>query len=341
MNIRFLKEISEAYVIDNHLDITPSQIYNELYEMVKFLQKYDPELYQELYELTHLRQQQILSTFMDNYCYEENIKTYNELIFNDELYDEYFSEGFISSTGESISKLFDLIKEYPGPSMAASSILLSLLILFNKPISKATFSVLYTVGNGINKIGKFLSKHGTYMKMRYAIIQQNSKNCYVRCGLSDPTNISSFSYLAVVHAEHSKMLPLKAIKQAMCLRDCYLNELIELISINMENYFACIKNTGSSNVNLQSIDSDDILKMVAHTNISTVCQVHYELASDAIKFFYICMDSLFVKGHDDDIKLKWMNALRNKIYTLKQTIQKADSQQLKKYIPNNNDFRRK
>ena len=64
MDVRFLKGISEAYVMDSDLNQEPDQIFEELYDVVKFLQTYDIKLYDELYEGTKLQQQRILKNYL-------------------------------------------------------------------------------------------------------------------------------------------------------------------------------------------------------------------------------------------------------------------------------------
>lgn len=59
MDVRFLKGISEAYIMDSGLEQTPDQIFEDLFDVVKFLQEYDLPLYNELYEITRLKQQRI------------------------------------------------------------------------------------------------------------------------------------------------------------------------------------------------------------------------------------------------------------------------------------------
>ena len=65
MDVRFLKEISEAYIMDTELDAFPEQIFNELYGITKYIQANDLELYNELYESSRITQQRILKTYLD------------------------------------------------------------------------------------------------------------------------------------------------------------------------------------------------------------------------------------------------------------------------------------
>ena len=65
MNVNFLQSISEAYIMDTELKVDQNIIFEELYDVVKFLRVYDENLYNELYESTKLQQQRILKNYLD------------------------------------------------------------------------------------------------------------------------------------------------------------------------------------------------------------------------------------------------------------------------------------
>jgi len=220
MNVRFLKEISEAYVIDSNLKQSSEQIFEDLYDIVKLLQEHDISLYNELYEATSLKQQRIFKNYLD--------KIYT---------DDVITEDIVVSSPLIIGSIIGL--------------------LFGKSIMKTLYKAAATVGEAFETLGRFLARHGKYSQIRYAIIQENSRKCYAKCGISKPSEIHPLSYMTIKSS--SSIGSRKSIEQGQCLRECYIDELIDLIGLHMENYFACLKKTGGFEV-VRQTDSDDIMK---------------------------------------------------------------------------------
>jgi len=289
MNVNFLKEISEAYVIDSGIEIDPDQIFEELYGIAKYLQTYDLDLYNELYESTKLQQQQILKRYLDH-DYEQKV----------------------------ISEVY----EY--------AILTTILtLLFGPSISKAANAALAWLGNSFETLGKFLIKHGKYSQLRYSIIQQNTQKCYAACGIKTSRDISALSYYNI---SSSSIMPSteKGLLQGKCLRECYIEELREVIALHMENYFACLKRTGKFEV-VQKTDIDDIMKLVSSTNISSACESYYAAAREALDDFYRILELVYSSQGEADLRFEQINKLRNKIYESRQTVQKVSDHQLARY----------
>ena len=236
MDVRFLKEISEAYIMDTELDAFPEQIFNELYGITKYIQANDLELYNELYESSRITQQRILKTYLD--CV------------------------FELDVPEKVDE--ELLTEDPGVG-AVIGILGSIVIgLYRKGITKSLMKAASELGKFSEYIGKFLTKKGKYFQLRYSIIQENYKKCYVKCGIEKPSDISALSYGSI--SSSANFASKKSAEQAKCLRECYLENLIETICLHMEGYFACLKRTGNFAA-IQNSDSDDLMKLISSTNI--------------------------------------------------------------------------
>lgn len=296
MNVRFLKEISEAYVIDFDLKQTPDQIFEDLYDLTKFLQTFDESLYNELYELTRLKQQQILKGYLDLTYRPEQVQ---------------------------INEVFDF-------GLASGGAILSFIIvsIFRKPISNAIAKSLSTAGEVFETLGRWLARHGKYQQIRYAIIQENTKKCYVKCGIQKPSDIHILSYLTL--RSSSTVGGKESIEQGMCLRECYIEELIDVIGLHMENYFACLKRTGGFSA-VQRTDTDDIMKMVSSTNVAAACESYYTAAREALDNFYRVLELVYDRRSEEDKRLEKINKLRSKIYESRQTIQKTDEKEIQKY----------
>jgi len=310
MNVNFLKDISEAYVIDSGLKIDPNQIFEDLYDIAKFLQSYDDTLYNELYEATTLQQQRILKNYL-------NI-TYEQMLINEEF------SVVISST----------------------PILLGIVgLIFGKSIAKGVTKTISVVGESLETLGRWLARHGKYFQIRYSIVQENTRKCYAKCGVQKPSDIHVLAYFTIKNT--SIFGGQKSIEQGKCLRECYISELIDVIALHMENYFACLRKTNSFDV-VQKTDSDDIMKMISSTNVASACESYYTAARDALDNFYRVLELVYDEHSEADKRLEKINALRTKIYEARQIVQRTNENQIQRYSQpqfrtqqnNSNNFRR-
>jgi hypothetical protein len=296
MNFPFLKIISESYILDNpEISVTQDQVFNELTYIAKTLQQEEPGLYNEIYELEKVRQQQLLKRYIDNICESSGLITEDDFITDD--------------LDEAINEMVDLtiVLNY-------QTILIALLALSGylakKPITKFVFKMASSLGKGFVALGKSLTRQGKFAAVRYTIIQENSRRCYIKCGLTDFSKLHLLSYISL--KQNVTQLPAATREQAWCLRDCFLESIIEVIALHMENYFACLKKTGGSAAIMQT-DSDDIMRMISNVNLSTSCEGFYNEAKKGLEDFYSTIDLLFGKD-DDDKKLFWINKLRSSVY---------------------------
>ncbi len=293
MNVDFLRNVSEAYIMDSGLEVSEDQIFAELYDIAKFLQSHDPDLYNELYEATRLQQQRVLKNYLD-------ILHESELITED-----------ISLT------------------ITPGAILVAIVgFLFGKSMAKTVFKTLSIIGESFETLGRWLARQGKYQQIRYAIIQENTRKCYTRCGIHKPSDISALSYWAIKGSATGSQ---KSREQGRCLRECYIDELIELIALHMESYFSCLRRTGGFTA-VQKTDTDDIMKMISSTNIGAACESYYSAARDALDNFYRTLELVYDSRSEADRRLKRINELRSKIYEARQVVQRANDQQLQRYV---------
>lgn len=294
MDVRFLKDISEAYVMDSGLDVAPDQIFEELYDVVKFLQAYDAPLYNELYEVTKLRQQRILKNYLD-ISYESELLTEEILV-----------------------------------TIPAGIVVGGIVMgIFGKSIAKTSMKILSTAAEGIETLGKWLARHGKYWQIRYAIVQENTRKCYALCGVQKPSDLRAASYFTI---KNKSMIPAgqESLEQGKCLRECYLEETIDVIGLHMENYFACLKKTGSFDV-VEKTDTDDIMKMVSSTNVAAACESYYTAARDALDNFYRIVEMVYDEHSEADKRLEKINKLRTRIYASRQAVQKVNQNEIQRY----------
>jgi hypothetical protein len=298
MDVRFLKEISEAYILDNKLkEIDPTcdsdSIATHLYELVVDLRENDIELYDMLYDRSKVTQQQIFKTYLDS--------VFEEIRPTQENTEEVLTEFGLESIGYGI--------------------LMIIAYFTYKDIPKVLFGTLSKVGHFFESFGKAVSKQGRYFKFRYAIIQQNSKQCYVRCGIT-AENLSMTSYFAVSEKKplfKGMLTTTEGLKQGTCLSECYLSSLVDVIALYMKSYFICMKTTGGDN-NIGSFDPDEIMKVISKTNISAHCKPMYDQAHEAFKNFERVLSFIY-KDEQEAEKTKWINTLRSKLYQSKKEIE--------------------
>jgi hypothetical protein len=293
MDVRFLKDISEAYVIDSGLKVEPNQIFEELYDVAKFLQAYDSGLYNELYESTKLQQQRILKNYLD-ITYEQELLTEVTIILP--------------------------------AGLIVGGIIVS---LFGNSIAKTTLKVAATAAEGIETLGKWLARHGKYWQIRYSIVQENTRKCYALCGVQKPSDLHVMSYFTI---KNTTMMPAGqgSLEQGKCLRECYIEETISTIGLHMENYFACLKKTGSFDV-VQKTDSDDIMKMVSSTNVAAACESYYTAAREALDNFYRIIEMVYDEHSEADKRLEKINKLRTKVYESRQIVQNVNQKDMQRY----------
>jgi hypothetical protein len=293
MDVRFLKEISEVYIMDSGLEQTPDQIFEDLFDIVKFLREYDLPLYNELYETTSLRRQKILKNYLDSIYIQEEV-VIEEIAVT-------FSAGFILSS--------------------------ILALLMGKPAMRIGNKILSAIGESLETLGRKLARGGKYLQIRTAIIYENTRKCYAKCGITQPSDIHFFTPFAIKTS--TSFGGTETVEQGKCLRECYIEELIDLIGLHMENYFACLKRTGSFDV-VQKTDSDDIMKMVSSTNVATTCESYYTAAREALDNFYRVLELVYDKL-DSNKRLEKINKLRSKIYESRQVIQRANDRDMNRY----------
>jgi len=293
MDVRFLKEISEAYIMDSGLEQTPDQIFEDLFDVVKFLQEYDLPLYNELYETTRLKQQRIFKNYLDSIYAQETL-----------------TEDFIIT-------------------IPAGLILGGIVaLLMGKPFFRSVMKVLSSIGESIETLGRKLARSGKYWQIRSAIVYENTRKCYATCGITKPSDIKMLTSLAIKSS--SSFGGAKSVEQGKCLRECYIGELIDLIGLHMENYFACLKRTGAFDV-VQKTDSDDIMKMVSSTNVAAACESYYTAAREALDNFYRVLELVYDGRLEEDKRLEKINKLRSKIYESRQIIQRTNDKDMQRY----------
>jgi hypothetical protein len=289
MDVRFLKTISEAFIIKYGLQekLTVDEIFNNVYDLIKELRETDIELYDHLYDTPRLQQQAILmSYFTLEYCDEEQIEEIGSVLL---------------------------------VGMALGGIL---TWVYGGRITKAILSFCSKIGDLFNKIGKSMQRRGNYWKFRYAIIQENAKRCYVGCGVTEK-DIDVLHYFSTA-AKAPPVTSVRSRKDGLCLSNCYVNYTIESIVLLSKSYFVCLKKTGEFE-QVQNIKPDDTLKILSGLRLSNTCVDFYNEMRELYDKFHHLLD--YVYGKDESKKTDAMRRLKQNLISARNEISKANNLQ--------------
>lgn len=287
MNVRFLKTISEAFIVKYSLQesLTVDSVFEDTYSLIKELRETDIELYDHLYDSPKLQQQAILmSYFKLEYADEENIE-------------------------ESV--------------VLVSAILAGVLSwLYAGRITKGMLSFGKDLGKILSKVGKSLTKRGRFWKFRYAIIEQNAKKCYVECGVKEK-DIGMLHYFST-SAKPISITSDKSMQQGRCLAKCYVSYTIESIALLTKSYFVCLKKTGEFDI-VKNLRPDDTLKVLSGLKLSNTCVDFYNEMRELFGEFHHLLD--YVHGKNEPKKTADMRRLKEKIIAARNEVHRANNLQ--------------
>lgn len=296
MNVDYIKNLSEAYVIDNQLykeNLKPIELFENFYNMIKDIRENEPYLYKELTESNKFEQQHIF-------------KTYFDIIFKPE-------EIFVEYSIEDLEQLNESI-------ILGTSIGAILIYLIRKPLSKIVMTTSKTIMDLLNNIGETLSKSGNQTRLAYAIIQNNSKKCYEKCEF-DPEDAAPSDYM-VQYKKGSTPRNIGRLFQfdeedeekSDCLRECYFYSVKEVVKLTANNYFTCLKSTGDLSKLPLERDFTAYQQVLSNSGLSVSCETLGKNLIDSLKLFNRILELI----HDDnpmEIR-KQRNDLMTDIYNL-------------------------
>jgi hypothetical protein len=285
MDVRFLKTISEAYIVQHRLQdkVTVNELFEDVYSLMKELRETDIELYDHLYDAPVLQQQNIISTYFD-------------LQYQDKL--------------EEIGTLF----------LAGAAISAILTWIYGTRITRTMFSFAEKFAKTMEGLAKFVLKKGRYWKFRYAIIEKNAKKCYVHCGVKD-SDITSSHYFSP-GADPGIIGSVKGREQARCLAKCYVEYTIESINLLCKSYFVCLKKTGDYE-SIQRLKPDDTLKVLSGLKLSNTCVDFYQEMRTLFDEFNDLLD--YVYGKDESAKNEALKTLKGKLIESRNEISRSNN----------------
>jgi len=320
MDRRFLLELCDAYLIDHNVHANhdkkiisqmKEKITFEVLDLVQELRDTDIELYNQLWDQTKTYQQQVIKSYLDM-CYEVD----NQVDENGEVIQE-------------------------GLTFAGGAIITAALYYISQgQISKFTFNTLSTIGKVMESVADKIRKQGRYFKFRYAIVQRNAMKSYANCGV-DPKDINVMTYMQAGQSNFPFSSNI-AMKQGSCLRESYVNYVIEVICLQLKNYFACLKWTNDFSV-VEKSNGNDLMKTISGLNLSAACKEHYDDVRESFSNFHDLIE--FVYDDDDRRKMDMTEKLKKRVVESRDQIKRTKNvnQFNSKYSKpaNNNQFNSK
>ncbi len=283
MDVKFLESCCEAYIIENNLyeTLTTEQMFKDVYKSLYYMREYHK----------------------DDSNIVENYDKVNQHLFLNEYFDLTYKQETINEIG---------VGTAVGAGILASIGVELLLKTIERPITKVVSKTFNNIGINLERLGNFLSK-GRYWKFQYAIIQKNLKQSYIKCGI-DPKKVNLDTYRAI--SDSFDKAEIKIDKQAKCMRDEYIELLIEKIALLLKSYFVCLKKTGNFNT-VENIDPKEIMTIIGSTQLSNSCLDYHEIAKQTLNDFdYIIKTFINRSKHQN-----YYNLLMKKIGKAKKDVQ--------------------
>lgn len=308
MNFQFIDEACESYFVNQDLhrflgwdkaEEIRTEISDELKSFMRDLRENDIELYEQIYDQSRMQQRKIINYYLEG-------------VFEDE-YSSVLQEGIVE-TGILIG--------------VASLVGIMSSIFSSKKLGRATMKTLEKITDFFDGIAKFLiTNRNRNLKFRAAIIRKNAEECYKKECNVDPDDLGIGSHMKVTHSPDD---PPKSFSErtAVCLRDCYLERLVDMIALLFETYFACLKRTGEFDKLEQAKTSNDLVKIVTGTSLSRHCESYFDKIKESFDNFHELLDFLFPQNRRT--KGYWRDQLRDKLLEKKNQIQKQENPEVAK-----------
>jgi hypothetical protein len=280
MNVDYIKNLSEAYVIDNELykeKITGDELFENFYGLIKDIRNNEPYLYKDLYESNKFEQQRIFKIYFDTIFKPENV--------------------FVEYKVEDLENLNEMLGEITFTTVQ----ILSLLFVFQnrRPITKAVLGFITSIFDLLNSVGKTLSGLGETTRLAYSIIQSNSKKCYHECDF-DPDNANPTDYMAQfrkgsITRNLGRMFQFDELAEDKtdCLRECYFHSVKEVVKLSAQTYFTCLKTTGDLSKLPLERDFSAYQNVLTNSGLSNSCDNLAENLKDAFKSFENVLDLIY------------------------------------------------
>lgn len=319
MDKQFIDNIVDAYFIDNKIfesdTITKKYYADIILNTMRELRETDLEMYNEAYDCSRLCQQKIIKNFLD-------------INFKDIDSEENLEESAILTTlGAVASGVGSAMTTLPFWGGFAAVVFL----LYQGRISTPMFKFINFIAKKWNTVFSWLSKQGTGVQIRYAIIQKNTEQCYRSCEV-DPKNVNLSHYSGTSRHQPwwGTLSSVEPSQKGECLRECFVDTIISSIDLLMKEYFTCLQ---KSSVDITNAE-DDIIKFISRMSNSSYCSTYYNHAKDIFEQFDKVLDFIYKSTPEEqNNKQLKIQQLREKLYKTRVFVQNNNTNKpfIKKY----------
>ena len=189
--------------------------------------------------------------------------------------------------------------------------------LFGVNITKEQIQILKSCTDVLGEVAKVVKSASESVKYRYTLTFQNEERCYKRAGL-DPSKITSRFFAAVKEDSiFRQMLFFSEEDKLNILRNCYLENFLDRISIFFDLYFDCLKKTGNWN-DVRSLSDDKFISMFRMKGgLYPICDEYRNNAVEAIRAYENLIEFIF--ENDKQKKSQWLLLLNRYILDKKES----------------------
>jgi len=183
--------------------------------------------------------------------------------------------------------------------------------LFNVNIWKENLQFVKDIADLFHKFGKMLQKSTAGIKYRFMVTFENEEKCYTRAGLSEK-DMGFGKFMGVKKGSIWRHIMLETTPEKLdILRNCYLENYLDRVSIFFEMYFQCLRSSGNWASVKEYSDDKFIQMMRMKGKMFPVCEDHQKNALEAIKQYEKLIGFFF--EDDADEKSKWLLLLNRYI----------------------------
>ena len=320
MKQEYIKNLAEAYVIDNQLykeNLTADELYENFYGLIKDIRTSQPDLTAIIENYNKFEQQGVFVNYFD-------------LIFKP---DKVFEDIVIDPESD-----METLQEMIGVAEGLTYVLTALLYWKKKQVTKGLIQLVNAINSGINSIGKRLSTLGKSTQLAYAIIQKNSKKCYDECKF-DPEQAGPSDYLTQfnkgsIRRDVGRVFQSEKEEEKMeCLRMCYLQSMKEVVKLSAYSYFTCLKSTGDLSKLPLERDFSAYQQVLVNSNLNQSCDSMVEVLEKALKSFNAIVDMIYDEDEEAIEIRKQKSELMMDIYNMQKTFSGGGSYAPKAYPP--------
>jgi len=291
MDHKLIKQFTSYFLMDNYIlydessqnkiDDLESVIEIEIIEILHHARDNDLEYYEEFQDFSLLQQQKVITELSFGICYDLNIP------LNNSDNNKKLEEGILNTGYDWLVSTLNFAADNWLISSTIAVITFILVVLNQRKITTNIVKIGAGLGEGLANTGKLLVRHGRYWKFRYAIVQQNVKQCYSECGVTDLSKLGFVSYWNASKIDEDKLINSKS----ECLGRCYIEQHIIITMMIFKLYLICLKSTGKFDT-IRDIGEQQLVAVFFNKQnirpnymLSSACEEYYSIIADNFEKF--------------------------------------------------------